>query len=203
MNNAEKLASPKRMFIFFRDDGFYHLEIPDATVADNARANPGTDRVEDAITREIVWDSRNESATKDVNNFLSSQPSQSQCHNRLREMSNIIDRLRKKARETGGLEMTFTTDDDYRKLETECNELHAEVAELKAMNAKAAGHFHDANFTERQLRAKLAMCRDALAELIASSKMMQGMQCGSEEHTRYVILGRHLAAAREGLDQTK
>jgi len=55
MTNAEKLASPKRLFIFFREDGFYPLEIPEATVADCAECNPGTLRVEDAVTREIVW----------------------------------------------------------------------------------------------------------------------------------------------------
>jgi hypothetical protein len=50
-----KLASKKRTFIFFRADGFYPLEIPEATVADNAECNPGTIRVEDALTGEILW----------------------------------------------------------------------------------------------------------------------------------------------------
>lgn len=55
MTNTEKLASPKRTFIFIREGGFYPLELPEATVADNAECNPGTIRVEDALTGEVVW----------------------------------------------------------------------------------------------------------------------------------------------------
>lgn len=55
MTNTEKLASPKRTFIFIRADGFYPLELPEATVEDNAKCNPGTLRVQDALTGEIVW----------------------------------------------------------------------------------------------------------------------------------------------------
>jgi len=55
MNEPAKLDSPKRMFIFFRKDGFYPLELPEATVAHNAECNPGTLRVEDAATGETVW----------------------------------------------------------------------------------------------------------------------------------------------------
>ncbi len=54
MTNAEKLSSRKGIFIFFREDGFYPLELPEATVADNADSNPGTLRVMDAITGKIV-----------------------------------------------------------------------------------------------------------------------------------------------------
>ena len=52
---TKKLTSQKRIFIFFREGGFYPLELPEATVADNAESNPGTLRVEDAVTREVVW----------------------------------------------------------------------------------------------------------------------------------------------------
>ena len=55
MTNTEKLASPIRLFVFHRADGFYPLELPEATVSDNAIANPGTLRVEDAQTGEVVW----------------------------------------------------------------------------------------------------------------------------------------------------
>lgn len=51
----EKLASPKRLFLFVREEGFYPLELPELTVADNAKCNPGTLRVEDAMTGEVVW----------------------------------------------------------------------------------------------------------------------------------------------------
>jgi len=55
LTREEKLASPKRLFIFFREDGFYPVILPSATVADNAEINHGTLRVEDAITHEVVW----------------------------------------------------------------------------------------------------------------------------------------------------
>jgi hypothetical protein len=55
MTNIEKLASKKRNYIFFREGGFYSLIIPEATVEDNAKCNPGTLRVEDAVTGETVW----------------------------------------------------------------------------------------------------------------------------------------------------
>lgn len=60
MTNEEKLASRIRPFIFFREGMFYPLEIPEATVADNAVCNPGTLRVEDALTGEIVWKALNQ-----------------------------------------------------------------------------------------------------------------------------------------------
>lgn len=49
-----KLASPVETFIFIRADGFYPLELPCETVADNAECNPGTLRVEN-IKGEVVW----------------------------------------------------------------------------------------------------------------------------------------------------
>ena len=55
MTPPEKYASPKRIFIFFRKDGFYPVELPEDTVADNAIANPGTLSVVDAITGKAVW----------------------------------------------------------------------------------------------------------------------------------------------------
>ena len=55
MTHKEKLASKKRLFFFIRADGFYPLELPEDTVVDNAECNPGTLRVEDAQTGEIVW----------------------------------------------------------------------------------------------------------------------------------------------------
>ena len=55
MTNDEKLASPKRLVIFVRENGFYPLELPEATIEDNAKCNPGTLRVEDALTGEILW----------------------------------------------------------------------------------------------------------------------------------------------------
>lgn len=55
LTREEKLASPKRLFLFVREEGFYPLELPELTVADNAECNPGTLRVEDAKTGEVVW----------------------------------------------------------------------------------------------------------------------------------------------------
>ncbi len=54
MTNEEKLASPKRTYIFVRKDGWYPLELPQETVEDNATCNPGTIRVED-VDGHIVW----------------------------------------------------------------------------------------------------------------------------------------------------
>ena len=55
MTNEEKLASPKRTFLFFRENGFYPIELPEATVEDCAECNPGTLKVMDALTGEIIW----------------------------------------------------------------------------------------------------------------------------------------------------
>ena len=68
MTNAEKLASPKRLVIFFREGGFYPLEIPEATIDDNAKCNPGTLRVEDAVTGEILWQNAAVDARRDNTN---------------------------------------------------------------------------------------------------------------------------------------
>lgn len=44
------------VYIFFREDGFYPLELEsDASARANAELNPGTLRVENAVTRETVW----------------------------------------------------------------------------------------------------------------------------------------------------
>jgi hypothetical protein len=53
-----KLMSSIKPFTFFRVDGFYILEIPEDTLEDNIRCNPGTIRVENAITGEIVWNAK-------------------------------------------------------------------------------------------------------------------------------------------------
>lgn len=55
MSDDEKLASPKRLYIFIRKDGFYPITLPEATVADNAAANPGTMKVILAETGDVVW----------------------------------------------------------------------------------------------------------------------------------------------------
>lgn len=55
MSDEEKLASPKRLYIFIRKDGFYPITLPEATVADNAAANPGTVKVILAETGDVVW----------------------------------------------------------------------------------------------------------------------------------------------------
>jgi hypothetical protein len=45
-----------RTFIFFREGGvWYPIGLPPSTVADNAECDPGTLRVEDALTGEVVW----------------------------------------------------------------------------------------------------------------------------------------------------
>lgn len=55
LTDKQKLNSPVRRCIFFREGMFYPLDLPEATIADNAIANPGTLKVEDAITGEILW----------------------------------------------------------------------------------------------------------------------------------------------------
>ena len=50
-----KLKSENRWFLFFREEGFYPIRLPKDTVADNAKCNPGTVKVEDALTGEVVW----------------------------------------------------------------------------------------------------------------------------------------------------
>lgn len=55
MTNEEKLKSPKRVFLFCRENGFYPLDIPEATVEDNALLNPGTLKVIHAATGKVVW----------------------------------------------------------------------------------------------------------------------------------------------------
>lgn len=47
---------PMRLLIFFRDAGWYPLELPDTDdLSAHAEANPGTLRIEDGVTREILW----------------------------------------------------------------------------------------------------------------------------------------------------
>ena len=50
-----KLKSENRWFLFFREKGFYVLQLSKDTVADNAKCNPGTVKVVDALTKEVVW----------------------------------------------------------------------------------------------------------------------------------------------------
>ena len=55
MITTNKLNSLPELFIFFREDGFYPILLPKETVVDNAECNPGTLRVENGITGEVVW----------------------------------------------------------------------------------------------------------------------------------------------------
>lgn len=49
-------ASLNRTYLFYRDSGFYPIELEDDYAArENAALNPGTLRVENAETREVVW----------------------------------------------------------------------------------------------------------------------------------------------------
>lgn len=44
------------LYLFFRDEGFYPLELKDDSDAKrNAECNPGTIRVENAITEAVIW----------------------------------------------------------------------------------------------------------------------------------------------------
>jgi len=58
IENQAKLNTPKRVFIFIREDGFYPIELPEGTVADNAECNTGTLRVEDAVSGKTVWEKK-------------------------------------------------------------------------------------------------------------------------------------------------
>ena len=55
MTGEEKVNTPVRTYAFHREGAFYLLDLPSGTVADNAECNPGTLRVEDMDTGEIVW----------------------------------------------------------------------------------------------------------------------------------------------------
>lgn len=49
-------ASPKRLMIFFRKDCFYPVEFTArCTVAEHVRLNPGTLKVMDGVTGEVLW----------------------------------------------------------------------------------------------------------------------------------------------------
>ena len=48
--------SPIRKCVFFRVDSFYTVKLPEVTIEDNALCNPGTIRVEDATTKEVLWE---------------------------------------------------------------------------------------------------------------------------------------------------
>ncbi len=49
-------AALRKTYLFFRDSGFYPVELEDDYSArENAELNPGTIRVENAETREVVW----------------------------------------------------------------------------------------------------------------------------------------------------
>jgi hypothetical protein len=44
------------LYIFHREQGFYPLELADdAAAIENAKLNPGTVKVTDAITNRVVW----------------------------------------------------------------------------------------------------------------------------------------------------
>lgn len=44
------------VYLFFREGGFYPLELTnDEAAKANAEANPGTIRVENAVTKALVW----------------------------------------------------------------------------------------------------------------------------------------------------
>lgn len=46
-----------KTYIFFRDGTFYPVELSsDEQARKNAECNPGTLKVENALTREIVWE---------------------------------------------------------------------------------------------------------------------------------------------------
>lgn len=55
MSNTQKLNSKMRFCAFIREDSWYPLEIPEAAIKDNAECNPGTLRVEDVLTGEVLW----------------------------------------------------------------------------------------------------------------------------------------------------
>ena len=55
MTNEEKLASKPHCYIFHRAIGWYPVTIPEATLDDNIKANPGTLVVTDAASRATIW----------------------------------------------------------------------------------------------------------------------------------------------------
>ena len=59
MNRAQRRAyeaGPVQMVIFHRADGWYPLELPRTDdIAEHAASNPGTLKVTDAVTEEILW----------------------------------------------------------------------------------------------------------------------------------------------------
>lgn len=55
---AKKLQSEIRPYTFHRKEGWYQVQIPKDTVEDNAKCNPGTLKVTDALTGEVVWEAK-------------------------------------------------------------------------------------------------------------------------------------------------
>lgn len=56
IEKVEKPTNNMNIYIFFRDDMFYPIELKDdASAKRNAEINPGTLKVENAVTREVVW----------------------------------------------------------------------------------------------------------------------------------------------------
>jgi hypothetical protein len=53
--SEDQTSEKARTYVFFRPGFWYLLELPPSTIADNAERNPGTSRVEDALTGEVVW----------------------------------------------------------------------------------------------------------------------------------------------------
>jgi len=53
MTEQQKLASKERVFLFFRFGGFYPVTLPEATLDDNIKGNPGTLKVE--LAGKTIW----------------------------------------------------------------------------------------------------------------------------------------------------
>jgi hypothetical protein len=46
-----------RLYAFFRAEGFYPIELPDTdAIAAHAECNPGTLKVVDVVTNNVVWE---------------------------------------------------------------------------------------------------------------------------------------------------
>lgn len=55
MDNKQKLQSEIKTYIFYREDGFYPIDLPKDTLQDNIDCNEGTLKVTD-IYGEVLWE---------------------------------------------------------------------------------------------------------------------------------------------------
>lgn len=58
LKKSSRIVPRKNVYIFQRSDMFYPLELgSDVEAIENAKCNPGTAKVENAVSRIVIWES--------------------------------------------------------------------------------------------------------------------------------------------------